>query len=85
MSRKIKILYAATTGLTFIVLALIAVPPLMAWWNKPVLIGGWPTAEIAVISLCVVMCIIMCGANILENCITRKEKEARKRGVEREY
>ncbi|MEI3502698.1 MAG: hypothetical protein V8Q42_03210 [Anaerovoracaceae bacterium] len=85
MSKKIKILYVVTTGLTLVTLALVAVPPLMAWWNKPMLVGGWPTGEIAVISLCVVMCIIMCVANVIENCINKKEKEQRKRGVKIEY
>lgn len=85
MSKKIKILYVVTTGLTLVTLAFVAVPPLMARWNKPVLVGGWPTGEIAVISLCVVMCIIMCVANVIENCINKKEKEQRKRGVKIEY
>ena len=86
MSKTVKRIYIITTILIMALLAVETIPPLMAWWNRPLLLGsGWPISEIAIIVISLLMCIVMCVANVIENKITAKEKEMRKRGEKIDY
>lgn len=86
MSKRIKKLYAVSTFLIILLLLFMIVPGLMQLWNKPSLTSfGWPMAEIGIILDSVLMCVVLAGTNIIENRITKQEREMRERGEKIEY
>ena len=76
----------AATILIVVLLLFMIVPGLMQMWNKPDLTSfGWPISEVAIIVDSVLMCVVLAGTNIIENYITKKEREMRERGEKIEY
>jgi len=86
MSKAIKKLYIAITIIFFALLSVMIFPPFMSWWNNPAITSsGWPISEIAIIVFSILMCVTLLFGVILENKLTAKEREMRKRGEKLDY
>jgi hypothetical protein len=86
MTKTVKKLYITTTVIFLVLFSIFVFPPFMSWWNKPELTAsGWPLSEITLIVVSLLMSVTFIIAILVENRITAKEKDIRKRGDKLDY